>query len=255
MNGWFRRLGHNLGELRDAGCNLLLPRDCMCCRARLADDRAGTFCSVCLDEIAPLVWLGCLRCGCSLHSGRVAPTRCLDCQNRKLHFDQVVPLGGYRTALRDLVLQMKWPANDGLSLAMGRLLAERREAELQQFAADVIVPISMHWWRLLYRGKNGPALLANCLGKRLGTRVEYRVLAHRRYVPPQARLSAARRMVNVRGAFAVHQPERICGARVLLVDDVLTTGATCSEAARVLKEAGAAAVGVAVVARAEGHRC
>ena len=78
------------------------------------------------------------------------------------------------------------------------------------------------------------------------------ILVRRRNTLPQASLAPSRRFENVRGAFRVRRPETVKGARVLLVDDVLTTGATCSEAANVLKQAGVAMVAVAVIARAEG---
>lgn len=79
------------------------------------------------------------------------------------------------------------------------------------------------------------------------------ILIRQRNTLPQARLPPSRRFANVRGAFRIRRPDAVRGARVLLVDDVLTTGATCSEAAKMLKQAGAASVAVAVVARAQGR--
>ena len=147
---------------------------------------------------------------------------------------------------------MKRPMHDALSVAMGRLLVERRRERLAGVRADVIVPIPMFWGRRLGRGKNSPELLAGCLAKSLGVPLRTTILVRRRNTLPQAGLAPSRRFENVRGAFRVRRPDAVKDARVLLVDDVLTTGATCSEAADVLKQAGAAMVAVAVVARAEG---
>jgi ComF family protein len=146
---------------------------------------------------------------------------------------------------------MKRPAYDALSVAMGELLLERRRERLAAIGADLIVPIPMFWRRRLGRGKNSPELLAKCLAKALGVPMRT-VLVRRRNTLPQAGLAPPRRRQNVRGAFRVRRPDVVKGIRILLVDDVLTTGATCSEAANVLKRAGAALVAVAVIARAQG---
>jgi ComF family protein len=104
----------------------------------------------------------------------------------------------------------------------------------------------------LRQGVNNPELLAERLGRRLGVPVINRSLVRRRHTPTQAGLSPRERHLNVRGAFAVRRPRRVVGRRILLVDDVMTTGATCNEATRCLLEAGAADVSVATLARASG---
>jgi ComF family protein len=162
-------------------------------------------------------------------------------------------LGAYDAELRDAVLRMKRPAHDALSLTVGRLLAVRRGEQLAAIGADLIVPVPMFWRRRLKRGKNNPDLLAGCLAKSLGVPLRRGVLVRRRNTEPQAGLPPSRRFQNMPGAFRVRRPGAVKGARVLLVDDVLTTGATCSEAAKMLKKAGAAMVAVAVVARAQGR--
>ncbi|HUT13621.1 MAG TPA: phosphoribosyltransferase family protein [Thermoguttaceae bacterium] len=146
---------------------------------------------------------------------------------------------------------MKRPAHDSLSAAMGRLLAALREEQFAQLNLDLVVPVPMYWMRLARRGTNSPEILSQCLGQHLGVPVR-RVLSRRRNTLPQADLSPRDRFRNVRGAFCVRKGRRLGGRRILLVDDILTTGATCSEAARVLKEAGAELVAAAVIARAQG---
>ncbi len=116
--------------------------------------------------------------------------------------------------------------------------------------ADFLLPIPMHWTRWLARGVNSPELVASCLSRVLRVPVRRRILARRRRTAPQRDLSPAARFRNLAGAFRVRRRAKLRGARVLLVDDILTTGATCSEAAKMLKQAGAAMVAVAVVARA-----
>lgn len=180
------------------------------------------------------------------------PDRCPLCKHAPLRFDTVVALGSYHAGLRDVVLRMKRPAHGSLSVAMGRLLAERRRERLVELRADVVIPIPMFWARRFGRGTNNPDVLAACLADTLQIPVDRRVLVRHRNTLPQAELPPSRRFQNVRGAFRVRRPAALKDARVLLVDDVLTSGATSSEAAKMLKQAGAAWVGVAVIARAQG---
>jgi ComF family protein len=166
------------------------------------------------------------------------------CKHPPLLFDTVVTIGGYQNNLRDAILRMKHPQHENLALAMGRLFGQKRFSELDELEAEMIVPVPMYWKRRLRRGTNSAELLARCLGRKLGLPVRRRMLVRCKNTVPQSELSAKNRFSNMRGAFRVHWPQQLKGVRVLLVDDVLTTGATCSEAAM---------VAVAVVARAQGR--
>jgi ComF family protein len=148
---------------------------------------------------------------------------------------------------------MKTTSYDALSTTMGRILAERRREQLAEVQPDIVVPVPMFWRHRLLRGKNNPDVLAACVATSLGVPMKRRVLVRHRHTKPQAGLTPPRRLANVRGAFRVRRPDAVQGARILLVDDVLTTGATCNEAAKMLKQAGAAMVAVAVVARTQGY--
>jgi ComF family protein len=167
-------------------------------------------------------------------------------------FDTVVTLGGYHSGLRDVIFRMKLPQHESLAQVMGRLFAQKRFVELAELRVDMIVPIPMYWTRRLRRGTNSPELLARCLGQKLGITVRRRLLVRSKKTLPQSGLSPKQRFRNVRGAFRVRTPHLLQDARVLLVDDVLTTGATGSEVVRILKKAGASMVAVAVIARAQG---
>ena len=117
--------------------------------------------------------------------------------------------------------------------------------------ADLIVPVPLHWTRLFNRRYNQAALLAHALGRETGLKVAPDLLQRRRKTPPQVRMGLAQRRRNVRGAFRVHpaRRERLKDRRVLLVDDVLTTGATASASAQVLLRGGAGAVDVLTLTR------
>jgi ComF family protein len=169
-----------------------------------------------------------------------------------LWFDETVALGHYDGRLRDTVLRMKRAEGDALSLAMGRLLLVERAQPLAEINADVVVPIPSHWRRRGVHRTNSAAVLAEVLSGRLGLPLAERLLRRSRYTTRQADVSPSERWGNVRRAFSVRAGYHLKAAHVLLVDDVLTTGATCSEAARALRRAGAERVTVAVIARAMG---
>jgi len=147
---------------------------------------------------------------------------------------------------------MKRRRSEPLSAAMGRLLAVRRARPLKDLDADLILPVPMYWARKLARGTNSPEVVARCLAQQMRIPVSCRTLRRYRNTLPQKDLPVGQRFRNVRGAFAVRRSYDLQGARVLLVDDILTTGATCSEAAGVLIKAGAAMVAAVVIARAQG---
>jgi ComF family protein len=241
-------------SLGRAACGLLFPPRCLVCSADVPPEQPDLpLCAPCTDRLAPPDRIGCRRCGSAIPSVEAPPDHCPMCEQNRLWFDTVVTLGEYRDELRDMVVRMKRPIHESLSIAMGRLLAHRRAAELADFRPDLIVPIPMHWMRWLSRGMNSPTLVGDCLGRQLQAPVRRRLLLRHRNTPPQKNLKPRERFNNVRGAFRVRRGADLDGARVLLVDDILTTGATCSEAAKMLKQAGAAMVAVAIIARAQGR--
>jgi ComF family protein len=149
---------------------------------------------------------------------------------------------------------MKTLAGEPLSLALGKLLAIQRRELLEEFSPEVIVPIPMYWGHRLRRRTNSPDFIAQSLAKFLEIPVKRYCLKRCKKTRTQSNLERRERFRNVHGAFQVRFARQIRGRRVLLVDDVLTTGATCSEAAKILKQAGAAMVAVAVIARAHGGK-
>lgn len=244
---------HRAGRFATAGLDLLCPPRCACCDAGLGPEQDGILvCRDCRLALGPDLGPLCPRCGASDSLENQPAGGCRLCRGARLKFDAVITLGGYRSELRRVVLKMKRPFQESLSAAMGRLLALRRRGQLADFQADLIVPVPMYWIRRLGRGVNSPDVLAESLGRPLAVPVVRRVLSRHRNTLPQANLSPTERFRNVRGAFVVRRGYDLEGLRVLLVDDVLTTGATCSEAAKMLKQAGATAVAAAVVARAQG---
>jgi ComF family protein len=164
----------------------------------------------------------------------------------------VVRLGSYEATLRSVVLRMKRQTHRALAIVVGDLLFNARVADWEALKPDAVVPVPMHWSRRVWRGFNSPETISERLARHLDVPLASHLLRRRRRTAPQANLPPTRRLANVRGAFRATAHPDLAGARLLLVDDIMTTGATVNEAAKMLTRAGASFVGIAVVARAEG---
>lgn len=169
----------------------------------------------------------------------------------KLHFDRVLRLGIYEGTLRSAVLRIKQPRERPLAMALGELVANCLGGDCAAWRPDAVVPVPMHWSRKLWRGANSPEVIGELLAKRLQVPLAGHLLVRQKRTAPQASLSVAGRRANVKGAFRVRKHRDLDGARLLLVDDIMTTGATLNEAAKTLSRGGASSVAVAVLARAE----
>jgi ComF family protein len=239
MNGLFRQASR-----------LLLPMDCTTCAQPLTDDPVPFFCRRCWDLIRPLRGPSCPRChrpfaspAATIHS----PTHeCQDCRTRAPHYSQVWAPYAYCSPLQDAIALFKYQGKVALADALGALLIQARPNPLD---ADTLMPIPLHPNRLRQREFNQALLLADRLGPVLDLPVSYRNLIRTVDTDPQITLSRSARLQNLRKAFALRSPEEVVGKRILLVDDVFTTGTTASECARVLLKAGAKDVAVLALAR------
>ncbi|MBI1339797.1 ComF family protein [bacterium] len=194
----------------------------------------------------------CARCGEPFEIDVDRDQVCGDCLVTPPAYDRARAALLYGDAARAMVLALKRQGRrDGLAL-MGSWMAHAGEAVLAE--ADVLVPVPLHRFRMAQRGFNQSVWLAAALSRRCGVRVCLDALVRRRSTPSQAGLTADGRRRNVQGAFTVQKGavSRIAGRSVVLVDDVLTTGATVEACARVLKRSGAARVDVLTLARVAG---
>lgn len=165
--------------------------------------------------------------------------------------DGIAAGGVYKGLLREVILRMKQRGHMPLTQAIAHLFACRLRETVSRWKPTLVVPVPMHWLRRWVRGVNNPDILAQALGSALGVPVKDRLVVRYRHTQLQADLSPRARKANVQGAFRIRQIQPVHGARVVLVDDVLTTGATCGELAKLLKQAGASAVWAVVLARTQ----
>ena len=225
----------------------LLPPCCLGCGA--AVERQGTLCADCWKALTLLGPPCCACCGYPFPYAVDDEALCAACSRQHPVFDAARSVFRYDDASRDLILRFKHADETHGAGFFGAWLARAGAAVCGR--ADLIAPVPLHRWRLLARRYNQAALLAGALARAADRPLAVDLLLRRRHTPSQGRLSAIARRRNVRGAFAVRGGWRECvrARRILLVDDVFTTGATVEECARVLRRAGAAGVDVVTLAR------
>lgn len=175
---------------------------------------------------------------------------CGSCSTRHPAFGAARAALAYEGPGRDLIHAFKYRNKAHLRRPLALLVVERLAEFVRLREPDLIVPVPLHRKRLRSRGFNQAVLLGEILSRRFGIAQDRHTLRRIRWTEPQIHLAAGDRWANVKGAFSVHEPARVAGRRILLVDDVLTTGSTVEECAKTLKAAGAADVAVITVARA-----
>lgn len=238
-----RRLGRELAALLD----LLLPPLCPFCRERSAEP-AEPLCAPCLEELTAPTGPCCPRCAQPFAATEGSSHLCGACLKTPPPFAWVAPLGAYGGVLREVIGRFKHGGAVSLDRPLGTLLSRRLAGLHPGYRPDLVLPVPLHPQRLTERTYNQALLVARRLGRLWQVPAPRRQLRRVRPTPSQKGLGAADRRRNVRGAFKLETP--VAGARVLLIDDVMTTGATASECARILRQGGAAEVAVAVLARA-----
>ena len=236
--------------------HLVFPTPCEMCRSPLDLGRKSALCGRCWDALERMPPHGCARCGWPFSDEAAARgverPLCARCREGRDGFELARAPLRYREGgiARQAILLCKHGGRLGLQRHLAHLLAEEAPAYLAIQEWDALVPVPLHWIRRWRRGFNQAELLARTVGRCHDLPVLSRALIRLRPTPPQQGNVEARRR-NVHGAFGVPKPEQVARRRLLLIDDVFTTGATANACAAALLEAGAAAVGVLTLARVE----
>ncbi len=230
--------------------DFFVPPMCPGCARRLVE---GEFvlCADCRQALAPPAGVLCEFCG--RPGPRLAPNgRCEDCAHLPEGvFDSARAAFLYLGPIVPVIHHLKYRRHEELAEVLGRMLfLFWREKWPQAAAADRLIPIPLHWTRRLRRGFNQAESLASVMARLSGVPMPEPCLRRTRPTRSQTRLTARGRWKNVQGAFEVIRPDWVAGRRILLVDDVITTGATMASAARALRRAGAASIHAIALARA-----
>jgi len=240
-----------LGRWLDPVLDLVFPAVCPVCLDRSDEPAQRPFCGPCWRALPIGLGPGCPVCG-EPFPGLGGALPCDGCRRAPPPYAFARAVAEYRDGMREAIHGLKFGNRPLLATPLGRLLAEAGTRALPVPPADWaegLVPVPLHPARLAERGFNQAELLAAPCGTRWRVPVLSRALIRARATLPQTDLDPAARRVNVRDAFRVPRPAAVRDRRLLLVDDVHTTGATAAAAAHALREAGAAAVGVLTLAR------
>lgn len=223
--------------------SLLFPSQC-----RLCGVATGTVLRLCPQCLADSPWIrnACIQCSTPLPA-HASDSRCGHCQKQPPAFNTTTALFHYQPPVDYLIKQLKFANELGLIPLLSALMSARLKTRAAPLPS-LLVPVPLHHARLRERGFNQATELARRVGRELGIRSDHRLCKRNRDTRPQSLLSPNARRLNLRNAFSVQ--ERRVARHVAIIDDVMTTGHTGNELARVLKRAGAEHIEVWVIARA-----
>jgi len=238
-----------LRKFINAFTDIIYPKACLACKKQLKEAPSidNLICMQCWEKIKRNSPPFCHCCGRHL----VKPVRniCHACVRKNLYFDRAFSPCAYEGVIKELIHAFKYRDKDYLGPTLTRLMVEFiEEYDIPMDMLDLIMPVPLHKTRLREREFNQAQILSRLIAGRFGKKESNDNLIRTRLTKTQTELEMPQRLLNVQGSFSLTRKQEIAGKKILLIDDVLTTGATCSEAAYALKDAGANIVFVLTLA-------
>jgi ComF family protein len=230
--------------------DLIFPPLCITCGAVLEEHAPLPFCPPCAAGIHFIHPPLCPRCGIPFPATEGGDHFCGECLATERPYAVARAVGMYEETLKTAIHLFKYRGRIGIGEVLGRIMADFAGSQWDMTVFSLIIPVPLHRKRLRERGFNQAVIMARAIAKRFSLPLDFMTLRRELSTPPQVGLEREERLANVRKAFAVRKPEKIAGRRILLVDDVTTTGSTLTECASVLMKANAEAVAILTLARA-----
>jgi len=230
--------------------DLFYPPRCLSCNDLLISGEDCSFCRECWSRISFLSPPLCRICGAPLPAGENSPNTCSRCTESPPPFQVCLSVGRYESVLLEAVHALKYRGEIPAGIALGKILSSCVGEHFPVHDYDRVIPVPLHVKRLRKRGFNQSLILARALALDFSLTLDFQSLRRQRHTDPQIGLGRKQREKNVREAFVCTRCNEIENSKILLIDDVYTTGSTVRECARVLMEGGAQLVAVATVARA-----
>ncbi len=241
-----------LNRFLETGAEFLFPSACSLCHSAIPPSCPNRMCAECLDGLDVTQKNSCELCSAVVGPNLATDNGCIHCRHEGYEFRSVASLGNYTGLLKKAVLQGKCQYDELALRSLAQLLSQVVCDRASNRSMDLIVPIPQHWSDRFLSLNQASMTIANQLSRLLKLPNDRHILRKRERTPKQHLLSPAARRKNLRSAFKVNRGIDLTGLSILLVDDVLTTGTTCQRATRVLLQAGAEEVRVAVLARGIG---
>jgi len=237
-------------EILTGIADLIFPPRCITCGELLEQHGLLPFCPSCMAGIRFIGSPLCPRCGTPFPAAEGEDHLCGECLITERPYAVARSVGRYEKTLLTAIHRFKYRGKTGIGDLLSKMMADFADKTWDMKVFERILPVPLHRRRLRERGFNQAVILARGLSKRFNVPLDFTSLRRDLLTPPQVGLDRKQRSANVQGAFTVTHSERIVGRRLLLVDDVYTTGSTLTECARVLIRAKAEAVAVLTMARA-----
>lgn len=227
--------------------NLFFPPKCLSCQTLVA--KTGSLCAHCWNQMEFVHQPLCVQCGHPFEFSLTEDTLCGECVANPPPYRKARTVCMYNDISRNIVTGLKYSDRTYIAPYIARWMTRNGQSLLEE--ADYIVPVPLHRLRLFTRRYNQALLLANTIGKQTGIPLMHNLLKRKRHTPPQAGLTRNQRLKNVTGAFTIRSKyhKRICQKHIVLIDDVMTTGATIHACTRALLKAGAVRVDVITFSR------
>lgn len=242
-------MAFNLSRFARGCADLIFPPRCILC-GNLPLNRNNPFCADCFSRVRQISTPLCERCGIPFDKTGGDDHLCGDCITSGPPFAVARALGSYESTLLDAIHRFKYRGKVVTGEILGKFMAGTTYHGFDINDYSLVIPVPLHPRKLRRRGFNQSLILAREIADTFGLPLDFTTLKRRLDTTPQIALGKEMRRKNVRRAFHVTDKERIEGHRVLLVDDVYTTGSTVGECARMLLKSKAAQVGVLTLARA-----
>jgi len=233
--------------------DIIFPPCCVVCGETLQRHSSLSLCEKCIEGIRFISSPLCPRCGIPFSDAKGYDHLCGRCLTEEKPYALARSVGRYEGPILTAIHRFKYHGKTGIGKALGNIMADYASGIWEMGTFDLIIPVPLHIKRLRERGFNQAVILARELSKRFHVPLDFSSLKRVRFTPPQVGLGRQERSVNVKGAFSITTPQLLSGKKILLVDDVYTTGSTLVECSRVLVDANAEAVAVLTMARATGE--
>jgi len=227
--------------------NWLYPHKCVFCKEEIVEVEAEC-CEVCYNQVEIINECHCPKCG---KKREVINELCYDCQVKKHYFNYGRGMFVYNTTVKKSLFGLKFFKHTWIGYVFGKLLAEFYIEENFN-KVDMVIPVPLHYYRYLERGYNQAEILTKEFSNVTKIPMELKVLKRFRKTAPQKNLTDRQRCVNTLEAFRVYNEKRIVGKRILLIDDIYTTGSTIDGCAKALIEKGAKEIYFLTVAIGDG---